>query len=54
MSTKDEHASDNESDDVGSEVVQEEDEISFSGSAIFSKAITSVESTVPSDILEFM
>lgn len=53
MSTKDEHASDSDSDDVGSAVVQE-DELSFSGSAIFSKATTSVDSTVPSDIVEFM
>lgn len=51
---KEEYVSDNESVDVGSEVVQEEDEISFSGSTIFSKAITSVDSTVPSNIIEFM
>uniref|UniRef100_A0A336MUJ4 CSON006942 protein n=1 Tax=Culicoides sonorensis TaxID=179676 RepID=A0A336MUJ4_CULSO len=34
--------------------VQEESELSFSENSIFSKAVTSVNSTVPSDIVEFM
>lgn len=54
MFFKNEEVSDNDSDDVGSEFLIEEEELSFSGSKIFSKAITSVDSSVPSDIVEFM